>query len=295
MFEPFLSRWALTPDGDPIVTRGARLLPVRHLGEAAMLKIALDHDEEVGGLVMAWWDGQGAARVLALEGNAILLERAEGTRSLSDYARDGRDDEATHILCDAIGRLHAPRAAPPPGLVPLPVWFNALEPASQAHGGILKQSAEVACLLLADPRDGVVLHGDIHHDNVLDFGKRGWLAIDPKRIHGERGFDYANLFCNPDVESPAHRVAVLPDRFASRLAIVCQQAGLDRRRRGRASRPPGTSRTARPQRSISRSRALRSQSWISDELPVNTTSPPEASASEGDLALTSREIRRRGQ
>lgn len=230
MFEPFLSRWALTPDGDPIVTRGARLLPVRHLGEAVMLKIALDHDEEMGGLVMAWWDGQGAARVLALEGNAILLERAEGTRSLSDYARDGRDDEATHILCDAIGRLHAPRAAPPPGLVPLPVWFNALEPAAQAHGGILKQSAEVACLLLADPRDGVVLHGDIHHDNVLDFGKRGWLAIDPKRIHGERGFDYANLFCNPDVESPAHRVAVLPERFASRLAIVCQQAGLDRRR-----------------------------------------------------------------
>lgn len=230
MFEPFLSRWALTPDGDPIVTRGGRLLPVRHRGEAAMLKIALDRDEELGGLVMAWWDGQGAARVLALEGNAILLERAEGTRSLSDFARDGRDDEATRILCGAIGRLHAPRAAQRPDLVPLPVWFDALEPTAESHGGILRQSAEAARLLLADPRDDMVLHGDIHHDNVLDFGARGWLAIDPKRIHGERGFDYANLFCNPDVESPAHRVAVLPERFASRLAIVCQQAGLDRRR-----------------------------------------------------------------
>lgn len=30
---------------------------------------------------MAWWDGDGAARVLAREGDALLLERAEGKRS----------------------------------------------------------------------------------------------------------------------------------------------------------------------------------------------------------------------
>jgi streptomycin 6-kinase len=34
------------------------------------------------------------------------------------------------------------------------------------------------------------------HD-VPDFGARGWLAIDPKGLYGERGFDYANIFCNP--------------------------------------------------------------------------------------------------
>ena len=112
----------------------------------------------------------------------------------------------------------------------MPVWFNALEPASQAHGGILKQSAEVARLLLADPRDGVVLHGDIHHDNVLDFGKRGWLAIDPKRIHGERGFDYANIFTNPDLADPTRPVAIDPAIFERRLEIVVAESGLDRRR-----------------------------------------------------------------
>jgi type IV secretion system protein VirD4 len=36
--------------------------------------------------------------------------------------------------------------------------------------------------LLAEPRDVGVLHGDLHHDNVLDFGARGWLAIDPNDI-----------------------------------------------------------------------------------------------------------------
>jgi len=29
MFEPWLKRWALVPDGQPITTPGSRLLPVR--------------------------------------------------------------------------------------------------------------------------------------------------------------------------------------------------------------------------------------------------------------------------
>lgn len=68
-----------------------------------------------------------------------------------------------------------------------------------------------------------MLHGDIHHDNILDFGPRGWLAIDPKRLIGERGFDYANLFCNPD-----HATAT--GRFARRVAVVTEAAGLERKR-----------------------------------------------------------------
>ena len=36
-----------------------------------------------GGALMAWWDGDGAARVLARHGDALLLERAMGPRSLA--------------------------------------------------------------------------------------------------------------------------------------------------------------------------------------------------------------------
>ena len=229
-FDRYLMLWNLAPDGAPIVTFGARLLPVRRRGEAAMLKIATESEEKFGGVLMAWWDGTGAARVLAMDRDAILLERAEGDRSLSAFARNGRDDEATRILCDAIAELHAPRGKPLPELIPLPVWFRELEPAAAAHGGLLARSAASARLLLAHPQEIGVLHGDIHHDNILDFGDRGWLAIDPKRLLGERGFDYANLFCNPDVADPSHPVATLPDRFARRLEIVVARTGMDRRR-----------------------------------------------------------------
>jgi streptomycin 6-kinase len=230
VFDHHLVRWNLIPDGDPIVTFGARLLPVRCNGEAAMLKIATESEERFGGVLMAWWDGRGAARVFAMHDDAILLERAQGGLSLSDFARRGRDDEATRIICDVIAELHAPRAKPFPQLIPLSYWFRDLEPVAASHGGILAHSAEVARFLLEDPREVGVLHGDIHHDNILDFGKRGWLAIDPKRLQGERGFDYANLFCNPDVGDPSHRIATLPDRFARRLQIVVKRSGIDRRR-----------------------------------------------------------------
>jgi streptomycin 6-kinase len=39
-FANYLARWDLSPDGDPILTHSSHLLPVRHHGEPAMLKIA---------------------------------------------------------------------------------------------------------------------------------------------------------------------------------------------------------------------------------------------------------------
>lgn len=71
----------------------------------------------------------------------------------------------------------------------------------------------------------MVLHGDIHHDNVLDGGPRGWLAIDPKGLIGERGFDYANMLCNPGID-----VAGGPGRLAARTTIVACEARLEPQR-----------------------------------------------------------------
>lgn len=230
MFDAYLSRWNLMPDGAPIVTHAAQLLPVLQAGAPAMLKVSTEEDEKQGGVLMNWWDGQGAARVLAHADDAILLERATGTRSLAHYARNGRDDEATRILCDVLEELHAPRNKPLPALRPLEEWFAELWPMARARGGILAHSARHARALLDDPRDVAVLHGDVHHDNVLDFGERGWLVIDPKRLHGERAFDYANIFCNPDLADPTPPVAIVPGRLERRLDIIVARSGLDRRR-----------------------------------------------------------------
>lgn len=222
----WLSRWDLASDGAPIETPTSLLLPVRHCGGRAMLKIAREEEERRGGRLMAWWNGEGAARVLAHDDPAILLERLDGERSLAAMVAAGRDDEASRILCGVLARLHAPRhGPPPPALAPLSRWFEALAAAARTHGGFLAEADAMAHTLLADQHEVVVLHGDIHHFNVLDAGPRGWLAIDPKGLLGERTFDFVNILRNPDLAT-----ATTAGRFAHQVGVLAKAARLDPRR-----------------------------------------------------------------
>ncbi|HEX7760315.1 MAG TPA: aminoglycoside phosphotransferase family protein [Caulobacteraceae bacterium] len=222
VFAPWLARWGLTPDGAAIVTPSSKLLPVRRGAEAAMLKAAMHPEEIAGHALMGWWGGLGAARLLEAEADAVLLERVVGERSLEAMAKGGQDEAAMRILCGAAAALHAPRQAPFPGtLVPLERWFRALAPTAAKRGGVFGKALAVSRTLLADPRDMRPAHGDIHHGNVLDGGARGWLAIDPKGLLGERGYDYANMICNPGTEP-----SLDPDRIARRVALVADLSGV---------------------------------------------------------------------
>ncbi len=234
IFEPWLIRWGLVPDGEPIRTHASHLLPVLEGGAPAMLKLPEVEDERRGYLPLEYWSGNGAARLLARSehGEAMLIERATGRRSLASMARSGAkgDDEATAILCDAIAALQKPRGPVPAGLIPLEIWFRDLFPAASRRGGLLARAATEASALLPTQRDSLPLHADLHHDNVLDFEGRGWLAIDPKSVIGDRAFEYTILFCDPDLADPDPPVAVAPGAFERRLAIVLAKSGLERER-----------------------------------------------------------------
>lgn len=245
-FQPWLDRWGLQPDGPPSATRSGRFLPVRYRGESAMLKVVTEPEERDGAKVLAWWAGQGAAPVYGLDDDAVLLARAHGPDSLKAMAHQGQDREATIILCRVAARLHAKDPGDRPAtVVPLESWFSELWPAARGGGDLLATGAAVADRLLAERTDPVVLHGDIHHDNVLDFGPgpgehgtmgagasdpaagaaaggRRWLAIDPKGLYGERTFDFVNLLRNPDGAT-----ALAPGRFARQVEIIAAAANLD--------------------------------------------------------------------
>lgn len=227
---PWLERWGLTADGAAFETHSSRLLPVRRDGAALMLKLSDTPEGRRGAELMRWWAGEGAAAVIAAEGPALLIERAEGPRDLATMAREGQDEAAFGILCATARRLHARPVGDTPPLMPLDRWFDELFAFADANGGIWADCAETARKLVADPQDVVPLHGDLHHGNVLDFGARGWLAIDPHALIGERGFDYANMFSNPDLDDPTPPVAVRPEVFARRVEICITAARLDRRR-----------------------------------------------------------------
>lgn len=228
-FELYLTQWQLEVDGAGFQTHSSSLLPVRHQGRPALLKLPHAHavEERQAAQLMVWWHGQGAAEVYACEqaSGAIVLERLSSEPSLKAMALSGRDDEATRILCRAAAKLHNKAAHDLPPLFSLERWFRALGPMAARYGGILREGASVAERLLTDQRDVVVLHGDLHHENLLWSEQRGWLAIDPKGLYGERSYDYANMLRDPDFE-----LAAQPRRFARQSWLIAQEAGIEHRR-----------------------------------------------------------------
>jgi streptomycin 6-kinase len=228
----WLRRWLLRPEGDPVTTSTSTIVPVlTEEGEPAILKVAHTGEEVRGADLLVALDGHGVARVLRRQRSALLVERAMGSGDLIAMAeRDPDDDTATRIICEVAGIIHAASDAvltgeETPTLIELPTWFQHLFEHADRLGPFHRHAAEIASALFEDPREPVVLHGDLHHGNVLDFGERGWLAIDPKGLFGEAGFDYANLLCNPSPER-----ALQPGRLERQLGVVVETTELPRDR-----------------------------------------------------------------
>jgi streptomycin 6-kinase len=217
--------WHLGEDGDPFTSYSGYLQPVLFNGIKCMLKIARRGKDLPANELMIWWNGDGAAKVLLHDQTALLLARASNQSSLTEMAKTGRDDEASRILCSVIARLHLHPTPYPPNLIPLTTWFSELQPAAANYGGVFSQCESIAIQLLESPQETVALHGDIHHGNVLDFGDHGWLAIDPKGLIGDRVFDYANIFCNPDAAT-----ALQPGRLLKQIATIAAAARIDQTR-----------------------------------------------------------------
>ena len=119
----------------------------------------------------------------------------------------------------------------PPEPIALAQWFRALEPAARAYGGILARCAEAARRLLATPREVVVLHGDLHHGNVLDFGDRGWLAIDPEGPLTASGASNSRpSSATPTCPTPGFRSRPGRRSFSRRVDVVSEAAGVEAER-----------------------------------------------------------------
>ncbi|AHF14551.1 streptomycin 3''-kinase [Niabella soli DSM 19437] len=225
MLTHYMRQWQLKANGAYFFSYASLLQPAWYSGQKALLKISLEEEEQLGGLLMQWWKGNGAARVLQYSGEALLLEWVDGGRSLKQMAENGQDNEATRIICQTANLLHAKRTEPLPQLIDLNDWFYTLFHSREKYGDQFAASMQIARQLLQSATAKKVLHGDLHHENILYSEERGWLAIDPKRLYGEAGFDYANLFCNP-----TKAVALAPGRLEQQLKIVCSEAPITQQR-----------------------------------------------------------------
>jgi streptomycin 6-kinase len=225
--------WHLTPDGPPTHGGVAWVLPVRTPdGARAVLKVQPVDDETRGEpLALAAWDGDGAVRLLAHDADSgtLLLER------LGASLETGTDDLSG---CAVIGGLlaHLRSHTPPAGLPRLATVLAGLldrAPAAlrrlpdDAGRDALARCAAVGRDLTTEPAGDRLLHWDLHYANVLaapDPARGGWLAIDPKPLVGDQGFELLPALRNR--WDDAVRAGV-PGHVRRRFDVLCDTAGLD--------------------------------------------------------------------
>ncbi|RWC47382.1 MAG: 3'-kinase [Mesorhizobium sp.] len=184
----------------------------------------------------AWRRGEGAVRLLGRDGHSMLLEYA-GETLLQQVLDEQGDFAATAIAAEVMAKLFSPGKDPfPPELQPLRERFASLFNKANAdrdagQDSLYVEAAVIADRLLDNPHDIRPLHGDLHHENILH-GPRGWLAIDPKGVLGDPGFDAANMLYNPldrdelclDPERIAHMAEIFAGTLSQTPAAILDHA-----------------------------------------------------------------------
>jgi streptomycin 6-kinase len=185
--------------------------------------IRVPGDEWDSGAVVAAFDGQAMVRVFEQAPGAILLERLVPGTALFDWP-DLDDAQATDIIARVMQALK-------PANVPIDAptvsgWGRAFDDyratGNNAIDPSLLDTAQQCFNQLASSQSNItLLHGDLHHYNILFDQRRGWLAIDPKGVIGERAYEAGAALRNPvgrpAVFGDAANIEARIDRYADAL------------------------------------------------------------------------------
>lgn len=172
--------------------------------------------------------GQGAVPLLRSDVTicALLLPRISPGIS----AEGKGDQQVVSILQEVIHRLHT---GPPSG-ASFPTtakWGQGFQRYRASSSGVpklisddlLDKAEEVYFGLEETSAEHVLLHGDLHHANLILGRNHGWLAIDPQGVIGEPAYELGAFMRNPigDLEKKPE----LDARMRSRTASLAEEFG----------------------------------------------------------------------
>jgi streptomycin 6-kinase len=158
----------------------------------------------------------------------MLLERLQPGEPLSTVEDD---EQATRFAGGVMGKLGRP--APEKHAFPtVSDWARGFERLRRRFDGgtgpmprgLVEEAEALFTDLLASEGEPLLLHGDLHHENVLSAGRDPWLAVDPKGVVGEAAYETAALLHNPAEALDAPDPGKLLER---RIEILTTELGLD--------------------------------------------------------------------
>jgi streptomycin 6-kinase len=159
--------------------------------------------------------------------NAYLMQHLEPGESLKGLVRGGDDDKATKIVCQTIRNLQSQHCTNE-HFRHLSELAKALSLLDGKFDAKLLSKAKILYQDLTNDRtNDVVLHGDLHHDNILSCGSE-WKAIDPHGYIGDPAAEVGAMIRNADDCFPnGYSISKMVER---RLSILAEELSFDPQR-----------------------------------------------------------------
>jgi len=107
-------------------------------------------------------------------------------------------------------------------------WLTALDKvqSDKIPSHLLKISIQLKNQLLDSITNEIVLHGDLHHDNILK-NNNHWIAIDPKGVIGDPAFEIAAFDVLHQTEFNQTAISSL---FNERIKLLAKKSNLNAKR-----------------------------------------------------------------
>jgi streptomycin 6-kinase len=237
LVELCVQRWSLTVEGAFAELSYNYVLRVRRAdGSRAVLKLGVPEIElssEIAAL--QFYAGRGSAYLYESDADlgALLIEALEPGDML---ATQEDDERATMIAAGVMEKLWRPATADWQGCLSVAGWASGIQRLRKRFGGgsgplpekWLGRAEGLFGELLASAGPAYLLHGDLHHFNILRAQREPWLAIDPKGVLGEPAYELGAFLYNPQPDFPWR--SDLGKVLARRVALLCERLGLDRQR-----------------------------------------------------------------
>ena len=197
----------------------------------AVLKIQFPHPEcEHEAEALRVWNGRGSVRLLEYDPtlHALLMERCEP----GDHLSRASSDEALCVFIDLLPRLWIKARKPFTSLSEESRGWAEQLPAAWERAGrpceteLLDAALQALDRLRGSQGEPVLLHQDLHGDNVLRATREPWLVIDPKPLVGEREFGLAPIIRDYDFGHSRQHVVGRLDRLAGALRLDRERARL---------------------------------------------------------------------
>lgn len=159
---------------------------------------------------------------------AFILEKlTPGTRLRDMHMQN--DSKATTIALPLIQGLSAaiPMKHTFPSLADWANVFGRIRKMNVKEGidhSVLDHAKQIFEKLDSTKKEEKLLHGDLHHDNILFDDKRGWIAIDPKGVIGDPTSNGSRFIINNWSNIPATEL------LQSRVNMIAKALGCDEAR-----------------------------------------------------------------